>query len=144
VSAQYLRSLAFLVCAAVMAGCSTEPTNRLIPTDPTDGAVFAALFASHPGLGARAAVALKPATMGTSGPAEDLPAGMVFPRTELHSTGTFSGFNVVLATQGQLASAYKSTFTDLQHWKPFQRKFPGFNSILSLSHAYLSANTAAV
>jgi hypothetical protein len=143
VSAQYLRSLSFLVGAAAMVGCSSDPT-RVIPANPTDGAVFAALFASHPGLGAGAAVALKPPTMGTSGPAEALPAGMEFPRTELHSTATFSGSNLVLAKQGQLASAYKSTFIDLQHWKPFQRRFPGFNSILSLSHAYVSANTAAV
>src|SRR5258708_38821771 len=75
VSAQYLRSLSFLICAAVTAGCNSEPTNRVSSADPTDGAVFAALFASHPGLGARAAVALKPSIMGSSGTAEVLPAG---------------------------------------------------------------------
>lgn len=143
---QTLRILSGLILAAMMMiGCSSVQSTETIAADTTDSGVFAALFASHPGLGVKSVVTLDPATSNAAWLAEALPAGVQFSRAERHSPATFAGLNLALSTHRQLASAYKGgAFTDLQHWKPFQREFPGFNSILSLSHAYVSGNTAAV
>jgi hypothetical protein len=121
--------------------CRAELPAGAVP-DPVDKEVFAALFASQPGM-LGTVINLAPMTMNKgSGPGDELPEGMEFPREDLHSRAVFEGLKVTLAAPREVAAGYDGS--DPQHSEVFQRRFPGHGSILRLSHTYLSGNTAAV
>jgi hypothetical protein len=142
---QLFHSLSIVVFAAFISGCRSEPTKMAIAADLTDRAVFAELFASHPALGATGVLTLEPAISDTLRPEEGLPVELRFDRKDLHSATTLAGLNLIVATNRQLAFAYRgSVFTDLHHLRAFQHRFPGRNSIIRLSHTYVREETAAI